>query len=472
MKKMRKMISRIVTGALVTCTLLGGAGTNRVSAAAALHWPVPGHTNLSQGFHDGNAIDISDGSIGGARVVAAIGGQVSAIYLCPQQHYGSYGDCNGFGTGIVIRGEDGRYYQYAHMQANSVPSDVYYGAWVAAGQTLGAVGTTGNSTGNHLHFAIAIGNYWNQSGINPNNENYVDRYSQPAAVSLSYSDVKTTFVDTKNACLYGQISNPQRAAVPNIGAYVWDSAGKLVINHSEYCGLKTSVVYQTLDIVKEALPGGLKSGETYTYQLWAQAGGKTFYSGKGSFTMQGTKQPAVTVKQNQTIQIPSSTVFTTYGSSGTTLRAEAPGALSFKSSDTSIASVDSSGRVKPQNCGKTTVRISAAATSAYNSASKDVTIYVTPKQTAIKKAGSTKKKTLSVSWKMQNEGSGYLVQYSKNSNFSTAKTVQVKSKWITSLKITGLASKQTYYVRVRSYKSSGDLLICGNYSAVRPIAVK
>lgn len=142
------------------------------SEAATLYWPVPGHTSLSQGYHDGNAIDISDGSIAGANVVAAIGGKVTHIYLCGTQHYGQTSDCNGFGTGLVIAGDDGRIYQYAHMQANSIPGNVYKGAYVNAGQQIGRVGTTGNSSGNHLHFAISIGNYWNASGINPQNETY------------------------------------------------------------------------------------------------------------------------------------------------------------------------------------------------------------------------------------------------------------------------------------------------------------
>lgn len=143
-----------------------------VNAADAIYWPVPGHTNTSQGWHNGNAIDISDGSIAGADVIAACGGTVCNIYLCPEQHLNN-GDCNGFGTGLVINGTDGRVYQYAHMQTNSIPSDVYYGAYVNAGQKIGKVGTTGYSTGNHLHFGISIGKYWYESGINPLNENYI-----------------------------------------------------------------------------------------------------------------------------------------------------------------------------------------------------------------------------------------------------------------------------------------------------------
>jgi len=45
---------------------------------------------------------------------------------------------------------------YAHLKAGSIPDDVRVGGNVARGQTLGAVGDTGISTGPHLHFELHI----------------------------------------------------------------------------------------------------------------------------------------------------------------------------------------------------------------------------------------------------------------------------------------------------------------------------
>ncbi|MER6093124.1 transglycosylase family protein [Streptomyces bluensis] len=58
-----------------------------------------------------------------------------------------------FGYQVVIRHTDGRYTQYAHLSAISVKS----GQNVSAGQRIGRSGSTGNSTGPHLHFEVRTG---------------------------------------------------------------------------------------------------------------------------------------------------------------------------------------------------------------------------------------------------------------------------------------------------------------------------
>lgn len=192
--KTRKILSFILMAAmLLSIAPFAGIGLT-AKAAGHLIWPVPGHYERSQPFHAGNAIDISDGSIAGARVVAAMGGTVTTIYYCTRNHYGddSGNCCYGFGTGLVITGDDGRIYQYCHMQAGSIPGNVYYGAYVSAGQQIGRVGMTGNASGNHLHFGISFGKYW-YAGVDPDKENYDHSYSptitkQPTCTS---SGVKT-----------------------------------------------------------------------------------------------------------------------------------------------------------------------------------------------------------------------------------------------------------------------------------------
>lgn len=58
-----------------------------------------------------------------------------------------------FGYQVVIRHGDGRYSQYAHLSAISVRD----GQTVSAGQRIGRSGSTGNSSGPHLHFEVRTG---------------------------------------------------------------------------------------------------------------------------------------------------------------------------------------------------------------------------------------------------------------------------------------------------------------------------
>jgi len=78
------------------------------------------------------------------------------------------GDCvvgddpQGFGCFVRVNG-DGYYTLYAHLSAVTVET----GEAVGVGQQLGNVGTTGNSTGPHLHFGLRVcGEHRDYSGYN------------------------------------------------------------------------------------------------------------------------------------------------------------------------------------------------------------------------------------------------------------------------------------------------------------------
>ncbi len=61
--------------------------------------------------------------------------------------------CGGaFGIEVVVKHAGGYYTQYAHLAAVTVDQ----GERVAAGQWVGQSGTTGNSTGPHLHFEVRL----------------------------------------------------------------------------------------------------------------------------------------------------------------------------------------------------------------------------------------------------------------------------------------------------------------------------
>ena len=69
---------------------------------------------------------------------------------------------SGAGNYIVINADDGRSLFFAHLQDGS--TTVAVGTRVVAGSTIAAVGTTGSSSGPHLHFEIWEGGWRDRKG--------------------------------------------------------------------------------------------------------------------------------------------------------------------------------------------------------------------------------------------------------------------------------------------------------------------
>lgn len=109
--------------------------------------PVP--CPLSQGKHDTYAIDMACGRSGIPIKAAAEGKVIRA----------QYGWNGGYGNLVVLQHPNGMVTFYAHMLAGSMK--VSLGDTVEQGQVIGLIGSTGRSTGPHLHFEVRNG------GVNP-----------------------------------------------------------------------------------------------------------------------------------------------------------------------------------------------------------------------------------------------------------------------------------------------------------------
>lgn len=130
---------------------------SKIQSTGTYIWPLPGYTPGTRTygyqlhpilgyvrFHSGQDI----GAPSGTAIVAADSGVVSYCGV-----NGGYGNC------VMINHGNGRVTLYAHMSAFNCS----YGQTVTQGDVIGYVGSTGLSTGPHLHFEVRI----NGSTVDP-----------------------------------------------------------------------------------------------------------------------------------------------------------------------------------------------------------------------------------------------------------------------------------------------------------------
>lgn len=161
-----------------------------------------------------------------------------------------------------------------------------------------------------------------------------------------------------------------------------------------------------------------------------------------------------------------------YGSGTFTLTAKAKGAITYKSSNTKVVTIDSkSGKVTLKGTGKATITITAAGNDNYKASTKKITVTVIPKKALITSLKAGEESKLTVTWTKDTKASGYVIQYSTSSNFSEAKTVTVSNNAANNKTISKLKGGKTYYVRVRAYTKAGTTNINGSWSAVKKVAI-
>ena len=145
-----------------------GGGTTQTaepapSGGGSWGYPVGGSTYISSGYGNRSAsisgwsfhggIDIAGGGIYGRPVYASRGGTVIAA-VWSNSGYGNY---------VIIDHGDGYASLYGHCSSLAVST----GQTVSKGQHIANVGSTGNSTGPHLHFEIR------KNGVKVNPANYL-----------------------------------------------------------------------------------------------------------------------------------------------------------------------------------------------------------------------------------------------------------------------------------------------------------
>lgn len=205
-------------------------------------WPCPGYSRISSGygnrvcpfhgneFHDG--IDLAAAS--GTPILAFGPGTVTMS-----------GWNGGYGNYISIDHGGGLMSFYGHCSALYVSK----GATVKAGQKIAAVGTTGSSTGNHLHFGMHL----NGSPVNP--QSYVkdsdttSNYTGSGGSGSATNTVKAMFT------AYYPANNAMEGGF-------YDAMGNLLDTSKRTCAAPPSVPFGTKMTVQGT--GTSLDGVTYT----------------------------------------------------------------------------------------------------------------------------------------------------------------------------------------------------------------
>ena len=103
-------------------------------------------------FHPGIDIVPTDGS-GQADIGSNWSGTISSVKAdVPDSETGL--SATGTGNHVYIQTDDGYTVKFFHMKAGSIPTSIKEGERVEPGQKIGEMGTTGRSTGAHLHYQI------------------------------------------------------------------------------------------------------------------------------------------------------------------------------------------------------------------------------------------------------------------------------------------------------------------------------
>ena len=133
------------------------------TSASGLRCPLDSYNSISQGYSSSH-LGIDYAAAQYTPIKAAKAGKV--IYM--QNWTGGTSNWASMGHCVYIQHSDG---MTIYMHMNEYPSSyVYVGKTVSKGDTIGRVGTSGNSTGYHLHFGYKRGTSFTYNSVNAYNE--------------------------------------------------------------------------------------------------------------------------------------------------------------------------------------------------------------------------------------------------------------------------------------------------------------
>ncbi len=213
----------------------------------------------------------------------------------------------------------------------------------------------------------------------------------------------------------------------------------------------------------------LKKGTDYkvTYSSNTKAGtAKVTITGQGNYT--GTTTKTFKINAKSTAKLTAKLSATSYIYNG---KAKTP-SVTVKDGKTTLKkgtdyTVTYKNNTKP---GKATVTIKGKGNYA-GTITKTFTIK--PKKATLKTATSPKTKQLKVTWTADKTTTGYQIQYSTSSKFTSGnKTKTITKNSTATATIKNLTKGKTYYVRIRAYKTIDGKKVYGAYSTVKKVKIK
>ena len=166
------------------------------------------------------------------------------------------------------------------------------------------------------------------------------------------------------------------------------------------------------------------------------------------------------IRSNQSISLSSKnvkndTITVPYGTASFRLGGKAKTTISYSGGSSKVATVDKKGKLTVKGTGYTTITVTAKQTDSYKKVTKTIQVYVTPKKESITYLKSRKQTQFTMKWKKDSRASGYQIQYSTGSKFSSkqTKSITVSKNSTVSGTIKNLNKGKRYYVRVRAYKT-------------------
>ena len=199
-------------------------------------------------------------------------------------------------------------------------------------------------------------------------------------------------------------------------------------------------------------------------------GGKNYTAGKATFT--------VKVAKGKNAIIASSDINRNFSAKAQAVnigaRAYDKARLTYFSDNRAIK-VNNAGRVTipARFLGKCVITVKATATVHYEAAVRKITLRVNPLPTNITNVSNLTGRRAAITWKANKYVTGYLIQYSTDSKFKkNVGKVAIGRHGTTKTILSKLTKGKTYYIRIQTYKQSGNVKVYSAWSKVRSVKVK